>query len=185
MNADVVLVDGAFLYMLATAILLFWVKTDLINKLKLLIFSTKGAKLFALYRKDGTREEFVMTAKTGGKIEHAGDPYLILRSGVMHDRAKNAPVVTLAEGNLQSIDPLALRAPRVDSKQLRALFFAEREKAKDDINPELKILKILVVILVLVAAAGAIMSYLAMQNTSALTAAGHTAAAGARAVTQL
>jgi len=142
---DLILVCGAFIYVFLTAIMLFLVKTDVINKLKLLIGSSKGAKLFRIYKKDGTEEDFVDSGKPGGIIKHDGDPYAITFGSIFTNRAKNAPSVTLVEGNLNSINPLLRSDGRVDTKQLRALFFAEREKAKSDLNPDVKLLKLLVI----------------------------------------
>jgi len=165
MNGDLLIIYGVFVYVLLTAVMLFLVKRDVINKLKLLLFGMKGAKLFVLYRKDGTRDEFVDTAKTGGIIEKDGDKYSINRTTVFRDRGKNAPMVPLTEGNMVSFDPFGVSLPRVDVKQLRALFFAEREKAKEDLNPDVKLLKMLVIIAVLACGGALIMSYLSMQNT--------------------
>ena len=142
---DLILVCGAFIYVFLTAIMLFLVKTDVINKLKLLIGSSKGAKLFRIYKKDGTEEDFVDSGKPGGIIKHDGDPYAITFGSIFTNRAKNAPSVTIVEGNLNSINPLLRSDGRVDTKQLRALFFAEREKAKSDLNPDVKLLKLLVI----------------------------------------
>jgi hypothetical protein len=126
-------------------LMLFLVKTDVINKLKLMIGSSKGAKLFHLYKKDGSEEDFVDSGKPGGVIKHDGDPYAITFGTIFTNRAKNAPAVTLIEGNLSSVNPLMRGDARVDTKQLRALFFAEREKAKSDLNPDVKLLKMLVI----------------------------------------
>ena len=142
---DLILVCGAFIYVFLTAIMLFLVKTDVINKLKLLIGSSKGAKLFRIYKKDGTEEDFVDSGKPGGIIKHDGDPYAITFGSIFTNRSKNAPSVTIVEGNLNSINPLLRSDGRVDTKQLRALFFAEREKAKSDLNPDVKLLKLLVI----------------------------------------
>ena len=126
-------------------LMLFLVKTDVINKLKLLAGSSKGAKLFHIYKKDGTEEDFVDSGKPGGIIKHDGDPYAITFGTIFTNRAKNAPSVTLIEGVLQSVNPLTRVVERADTKQLRALFFAEREKAKSDLNPDVKLLKMLVI----------------------------------------
>lgn len=169
MNGDVVLIYVVFVYMLVTGMMLFWLKRDVINKLKLFFLAPKGAKLFALYRKDGTREEFVECAKTGGVIEKDGDKYAILRSTSFLDRGKNGPTITLVEGNLNSVDPFDEIDNRVDTKQLRALFFAEREKAKTDLNPDVKLLKLLVILSVLACGGALVMSFLTYQSVDQIT----------------
>ena len=136
------LYGGGFLVIVET-LLIFLVKNDVINKLKLFIGSSKGAKLFHLYKKDGTEEDFVEHGKPGGVVKHDGDLYAILKGTINTNRNKNAPAVTLVEGNLNSVDLFGLVDDRVDTKQLRALFFAEREKAKSDLNPDVKLLKLL------------------------------------------
>lgn len=170
MNADLIIIYGVFVYVLLTGMMLFWIRRDVINKLKLFFLAPKGAKLFTLYRKDGTRDEFVKCAKTGGVVEKDGDKYAIVRSTSFLDRGKNGPTITLAEGNLNSIDPFGQTNSRVDTKQLRALYFAEREKAKTDLNPDVKLLKLLVILSVLACGAALILSFLTYQNVDQITA---------------
>ena len=164
MNAEVLLIDGAFLYILVSGLVMFLVKRSIINKLKLLILAPKGAKLFALYRKDGTRDEFVETAKVGGVVEKDGNKHAIKRENVFHDRGLNAPIVPLVEGDLNSIDPFGRASNRVDTKQLRSLFFMEREKAKTDLDPDVKLLKLLVIFSLLATIGALILAYFSYQN---------------------
>jgi hypothetical protein len=142
---EVLAMYGGAMYAGAATVLLVMLKTDVINMVKLKLGASKGAKLFRIHKKDNTTEEFVEICKPGGVIKHDGDVYAILRGTVATNRAKNAPEVTLVEGNLNSIDPFDEVDDRVDTKQLRALFFAEREKAKSDLNPDVKLLKLLVI----------------------------------------
>jgi len=149
---------GGFLVILL-GMLIFLVKTDVVNKAKLFIGSSKGAKLFRLYKKDGTEEEFVEQAKPGGVIKHDGDLYAILKGTINTSRSKNAPAVTLVEGNLNSVDLFGLVDDRVDTKQLRALFFAEREKAKSDLNPDVKLLKMICIGAVVLCLLGVVIAF--------------------------
>jgi len=48
------------------------------------------------------------------------------------------------------------------------LFFAEREKAKTDLNPDVKLLKMLVIIAVIVTAVVLVVSFLNLQSTEQL-----------------
>ena len=164
MNPDLIMIYGVFVYVLLTGMMLFWIKQDVINKLKLFFLAPKGAKLFSIYRKDGTREEFVTCAKTGGVVEKDGDKYAIIRSTSFLDRGKNGPAIVLVEGNLNSVDPFDLVDSRVDTKQLRALYFAEREKAKTDLNPDVKLLKTLVIIAIIATAIALVMAFFNYQG---------------------
>jgi len=171
MNMDLILIYAVFVYILITGMMLFWLKTDVINKLKAFLWAPKGAKLFRLYRKDGTSEDFVQCAKNGGTIEHDGDNYIIQQGSIMIDRAKNAPLVTLLEGDVPSVKPFDEQRPRVDTKELKSLFFAEREKAKTDVQPDFKALRMIVIIVGLVSAITLILAWFNYQNTEAMMAA--------------
>ena len=156
---ELAMIYGVFVYILVTGMMLFWVKTDLINKIKSYFLAPKGAKVFRLYKKDGTEEEFVECCRPGGVIKHEGDVYAILKGTIAVSRSKNAPTVTLVEGNLNSVDVFNKIDNRVDTKQLRALFFAEREKAKSDLNPDVKLLKTLLLITIIIAIIVGLISY--------------------------
>lgn len=170
MNADLIIIYGVFVYVLVTGLILFWIKKDIYLKLYTYFKAGQGAKLFTLYRKDNTKETFAACAKAGGMIKHDGDDYQITRKAVVIDRNKNCPEVTLVEGEVKALNPYAKINPRIDTKSLRALFFMEREKAKEDINPDVKLLKMLVIICVIGVAISAIIAYFTYQNTVGLTA---------------
>lgn len=165
---EILALAGVGMYAVVTTLALFTLKTDLINKVKLFIGAPKGAKLFRIYKKDGTEEEFVESGKPGGVIKHDGDVYAILRGTIAHNRAKNGPCVTLVEGNLNSIDPFDEVDDRVDTKQLRALFFAEREKAKSDLNPDVKLLKLLVIGALIACGIAVVLAYFNFDTTQKL-----------------
>lgn len=169
MNADLIIIYGVFVYALVTGVLLFWLKQDVYLKLYTYLNASKGAKLFTLYRKDNTKETFAACAKTGGMIKHDGDDYQITRQAVVIDRNKNCPEVTLVEGEVKALNPYAKINPRIDTKSLRALFFMEREKAKEDLNPDIKLLKLLVIVCVIGVAISALIAYFTYQNTEGLT----------------
>ena len=168
MNLDLIMIYGVFVYILVTGLLLFWIKKDLYLKIYTYLKAPQGAKLFTIYRKDNTKETFAACAKSGGMIKHDGDDYQITRKAVVIDRNKNCPEVTLVEGEVRAIDPYQTVSPRIDTKSLRALFWMEREKARDDINPDVKLLKLLVIICVVGVAISAIIAYFTYQNTTGL-----------------
>lgn len=131
-----------FTWFMISGFLLFWCKSDVINKIKLFLNARKGAKLFRLHKKDGTVEEFVDYCEQGGAVKHDGDTYLVNHNNIAMNRSKNCPEVTIVEGELQSIDLFDRTEGRVDTKQLRALFSVEREKSRADIEALLSTLKI-------------------------------------------
>lgn len=182
MNADMIIFYGVYVYILITGGLLFWIRKDVWLKLYTYFKAPQGAKLFTLYRKDNTKETFAACARTGGMIKHEGDDYQITRKAVVIDRNKNCPEVTLVEGEVKAVDPYSKVAPRIDTKSLRALFFMEREKAREDLNPDVKLLKMLVIICVIGVAISAIIAYFTYQNTEGLHAAKAVAETGASVV---
>jgi len=168
MSGDIILIYAVFVYMLITGFLLFWIRKDVMNKLYTYTKAGQGAKLFTLYRKDGTKDEFAACGRTGGMLKHDGDDYQITRAGVVIDRNKNCPSVTLVEGETKALNPYSKVAPRIDTKSLRALFFMEREKAAQDLNPDIKLLKMLLFVAIICCAAAAIFGFLTFQNTEGL-----------------